>query len=90
MAVEGDFGGYVCVFEDDPAERDPVDVGLIDVFAVSPSLEQATRSIGLARPGCPGRLQRLRAAMVIRWMGPRPLVAVLGRRMLGGVLAQAA
>ena len=64
--------------------------GLIDVFSVSPSLEQATSSIRLASPGCQRRVQRPCAAVVTRWMGLRPLVAVLGRRMLGGVLAQAA
>ena len=34
VAVEGDIRGYVSIFEEDPAERNPVDVGLIDVFAV--------------------------------------------------------
>jgi anti-sigma B factor antagonist len=46
--------------------------GLIDVFPVYPSVEEAARSASLARPRPPAAVQRPRAVMATRSCGRRP------------------
>jgi anti-sigma B factor antagonist len=55
-----------------PVRRILEATGLIDVFSVYPSVEEAANSTGQAQPRSPTTPQRLRAAMVIRSGGRRP------------------
>ncbi len=56
-----------------PVRRILETTGLIDVFSVYPSVEEAASSAGQAQPPSPAAPQRPRAAMVARSGGRRPV-----------------
>jgi anti-anti-sigma factor len=56
-----------------PVRRTLETTGLIDVFSVYPSVEEAANSARQAQPSSPAAPQRLRAAMVTRSGGRRPV-----------------
>ena len=47
VAVEGDGGGNIAEFADDPVERNPVNVGLIDVVAIGAVADLAFAGVAI-------------------------------------------